>query len=1015
MIIGPFHFLQPWWLVLAPIMWALLWLIARRSLTGLGRKLWWTTLIARCLVAGLLAFAIADPQWRKEVKDLSVLAIVDVSRSMPAGSNDAFRDWLKTAAESAEPGDRLGLLSASEKALAHGLPSERVPVSRSAADLEIASWPVGDRDGTDLGAAVRLAMAIKPEDTAARVLIVSDGNETAGSLLTAAKAAKAAGVVIDVLPVPYKVEREVVFEALAAPTNARIGQTTTLRMALTSTRATRGRLSLMMAGEVIDISPDEPGPSMTVSLDSGRNIVSVPLTIASAGPREFEAIFEPENASADTLQGNNRARAVTFVGGEGKVLVLAEDPAGAEAFERALVESKIAVEVKNSAACPASLVEMQEYDAIVLFDVPASSFSTEKQKVIASFVHDAGGGLVMIGGPNSFGAGGWLNTPVEEALPVKLDPPQKRQIVRGALALVMHSCEMPEGNYWGQQTALAAVRALSRLDMVGVIEFSWGGGNADGTRWAYPMAEVGDVAGVTRAIKGLTFGDAPDFHSLLQQSFTALQGVKAGQKHCIIISDGDPSPPSAALIRQFIAEKVTISTVLVFPHPGDFNGLQTMQNIAKSTGGQFYAVTTQNQLATLPQIFTKEAQIVRRSLIWEGDPIAPKLVNPAAETVRGIGANLPPITGYVVTAEREGLAMTTIAAGEGDPIAAQMQHGLGRSIAFTSDAAGRWGRAWVEWPRFRAFWDQHMRWAMKPGGSANVAVVTETDGDVTRVVVTALDARGENLNFATFKGRVVGPQFAGSDVELRQTGPGRYEGSFESAGDGTYLLNLRYDVPGAGGRAESGTVQAAIVRPYADELRALEHNAGLLRQAAELTGGRVLNGQDATATPLFSREGLSMPAAERSIWLAVALAGLALLVVDVGLRRVRVDVRAIVAAVRKRLSPQARARTDKELAVLQGARERARGTMAQRGAGERAPTSQQLQELSAVKFEAAADYKGTGPTLSPGAPPAPRPTPPASEKKAADNPEESGISRLRAAKQRARENMGPGEGGQGSG
>ncbi len=990
-------------------MWALLWLIARRSLTGLGPRLWWMTLVMRCIVAGLIAFALADPQWRKEVKDLSVVAVMDVSRSMPTGTSDAFKTWLGKAAESSETGDRIGIVSAAESALAHALPNERVPARKVAADLDPSAWPVGERDGTDLGAAVRLAMAVKPEDTAGRILVVSDGNETAGSLLTAAKAAKAAGLVIDVLPVPYNVEREVIFDTLAAPTNARVGQTTTLRMVLTSTRATRGRLSLLMGGDPIDISPDESGPSLSVALDAGRNVVSVPLTIASDGPQSFEAVFEPEVPSQDTLQGNNRARAVTFVSGEGRVLLLAEDPSAAEDLARALAESKIKVEVLGSAACPGTLVEMQRYDAIILFDTPASSFTMEKQKALAAFVHDAGGGLVMVGGSNSFGAGGWLNTPVAEALPVKLDPPQKRQIVRGALALVMHSCEMPQGNYWGQQTAQAAARALSRLDLVGVIEFSWTGGNGDGTRWAYPMAEVGDGSGVSKAIAGLNFGDAPDFQSLMQQSFDALVAAKAGQKHCIIISDGDPSPPSNTLIRQFIAEKITVSTVLVFPHPGDFGGLQNMQNIAKATGGQFYAVTTVNQLGMLPQIFTKEAQIVRRSLIWEGDPITPKLINPAAETVRGMGANLPAITGYVVTAEREGLAMTTIAAGEGDPIAAQMQHGLGRSVAFTSDATGRWSRAWVEWPKFRAFWDQHMRWVMKPGGSANVSVVTETDGDQTKVIVTALDAKGENLNFATFRGRLVGPELASGDVELRQTGPGRYEGRFDSGGNGTYLLNLRYDVAGEGGRAESGTVQAAIVRPYADELRSLEHNAGLLRQAAELTGGRVLNGDDPAQTPLFSRDELSMPAAERSIWLAVALAGLALLVVDVGLRRVRLDARAVIAGLRKRLAAQGKARPEQELTALQGARERARGTMAGRGAGVQAPSAQQMQDLSAVKFEASPDFKGAGPVSAAGSASTPTTAPIAKpkEKASQDKPEETGLSRLRAAKQRARDTMNP--------
>ena len=87
----------------------------------------------------------------------------------------------------------------------------------------------------------------------------------------------------------------------------------------------------------------------------------------------------------------------------------------------------------------------------------------------------------MLGGPESFGAGGWLGSETEKTLPVKLDPPQTRQILRGALAMLLHSCEMPEGNYWGVQVANSAIDALSSQDYAGLISLGgagYGGGPA---------------------------------------------------------------------------------------------------------------------------------------------------------------------------------------------------------------------------------------------------------------------------------------------------------------------------------------------------------------------------------------------------------------------------------------------------------------------------------------------------------------------------------------------------------
>ena len=79
----------------------------------------------------------------------------------------------------------------------------------------------------------------------------------------------------------------------------------------------------------------------------------------------------------------------------------------------------------------------------------------------------------MVGGAESFGAGGWIGSPVSEILPVDMDPPQKKQLPKGALVLIMHACEMPQGNYWGQQVAIAAVNTLSRLDLVGILAYGW--------------------------------------------------------------------------------------------------------------------------------------------------------------------------------------------------------------------------------------------------------------------------------------------------------------------------------------------------------------------------------------------------------------------------------------------------------------------------------------------------------------------------------------------------------------
>lgn len=901
---------------------------------------------------------------------------------------------MEEASASASPDDRLGVVTVAEQGRAQEIPSQKVSPELLVRERlnKSEGWDIGPREATNLAEAVRLATAIKPEDCAARIVLFSDGNENRGSLLTAAEAARAAGIPIDVLPARYDIKNEVVLDQIVAPSTARKGQTIDVRMLLSATRETSGRLGLLVNGRPYDLNGKDAGELQSVRLNQGSNVLKVPVELRAGGPQQFEAVFEPDDPGADLFVQNNRSQSVTFVSTEGRVLMLAEDPRLAQPIAEALAAARLGIDIRPPADGPQSIVELQRYDAVILADVPASAFSARQMQELLSFVRDSGGGLIMTGGANSFGAGGWIGTPVAELLPVKLDPPQKRQIPRGAMVLLMHSCEMPQGNFWGQKTAQAAVDALSRLDLAGVMEAQFAGQG-----WIYPLQSKGDGTELSKAINNLRFSDMFDYTPPMQVAFAALQSAKAGFKHMLIISDGDPQGPPPALLAQFVQNKITVSCVEVFPHGSNFG--PTMANIAKVTGGNHYTINSLGQVAKLPQIFIKEAQIVRRTLIWEGDPVRPNVTG-TTETMRGLGGLLPSITGYVVTADREGLSqITSRMPGENpDPISAQWQFGLGRSVAVTTDSASRWSAQWLGWDRFRSFWEQHVRWVMRPSGASNVSIVTQVEGDQTRVIATMLDEEGEPLNFARLGARAVAPDLSPSEFDMRQTGPGRYEGLFRSDAAGSYLVSVRYEVPNADGRPgvlDSGSAQVAVNRRGADEYRALRDNTPLLEQAAALTSGRLLPDAPSSAE-LFSREGLSMPVALRPIWLGTALAAVGLFLLDVGVRRVRIDIPAVLRAIRRSASRGTSQRGVEGSSLLR-AREEARARMGSPPSAASAP-----EQTAHVKYEAGPEAGVLPPVVSPsqapsvGGRPNPETRPPEGEQ---------GMSRLLRAKKKAQDEM----------
>lgn len=986
MVFGPVQFDRPEWLILIPVLGIFSWWLSRRSLSGLGKASRWAALTARVLAVGLLAGALAEPQIRDVSEAVSVTVVVDASRSIPTTAQERIDQYVDAAQDgSRQANDLLGVVTAAEGAYVQASPSQLV--------RQVERQFIGARDGTNLGEAVNLAIAASPEDAAGRILLVTDGNETDGSLLRAAEQARAVGIPVDVLPVEFDFREEVMVEEVQAPSGVRVGETVSLRVVVTTTEPVIGRLTVSQNGAIIDLDPDPAETGSLVQLTPGRHVLSVPVTPTRPGPQQYDAVFEPlasldadgnpKATRGDAIAENNRAAAITFVSSEGTVLIVAETPEEAGPIEDALNASEIQTQLVTSTGLPATLPELTAFEAIILINQTAYNSTTQQQEMLRQYVHDTGGGLVMIGGPESFGAGGWIGSPLADALPIRLDPPQKRQMPRGALALVVHSVEIPQGVYYGKQICNAAVDALSRLDLIGIVEYQGMGG----TDWVYPISSVGDRTAVKRAINGLQFGDMPSFDPSLQLALAGLQAAEAGQKHCIVISDGDPTL-SQSILRQFRQSGITISAVGVNPHsPGDLNTLRTM---ARVTGGTYYSVGN-SALETLPQIFVKEAQTLRRALIWEGEPFTPAKTGVPAETMRGIGG-VPPISGYVVAAEREGLSLVTLRGKEEDPIAAQWQHGLGRVVTFTSDASTRWAGSWVGWDGFKQFWEQHVRWAMRPGDNASMRVVTENRGDQTVVIVEAFGPEGDRLDFARFDSRISTPDGQGQAVEIRQVGPGRYEGVFDSSDSGSYVVSMRYRAPGADGQVLEGSTQAAVTRPYADEFRALKTNTPLLQQVAAITGGRVLTG-DPTIADLWTRAGLTMPVALTPAWLAFLIAGVGVFLADVGIRRVRIDPRAIAAWMRRSASKE----TDRSTQATEAFKS---------VKGRRGPSvvTDEDRSKAARRFEATPDRPTSSePVALSGQEEAPSPLKKPDRPKPVDEGPKDSLSALRAAKKRAQD------------
>jgi uncharacterized membrane protein len=74
---------------------------------------------------------------------------------------------------------------------------------------------------------------------------------------------------------------------------------------------------------------------------------------------------------------------------------------------------------------PTTREELFRYKAVILGSVEASAFTPSQLRLLADFVSERGGALLMLGGRRAFAEGGYIGTPLEEVMPVVLDPPAR--------------------------------------------------------------------------------------------------------------------------------------------------------------------------------------------------------------------------------------------------------------------------------------------------------------------------------------------------------------------------------------------------------------------------------------------------------------------------------------------------------------------------------------------------------------------------------------------------------------
>jgi uncharacterized membrane protein len=780
--------------------------------------------ILRSLILLCLILALLGVRWSLPSRDLASVFLVDRSASV-GGAFDEAVAFVEGAMETKAPGDRAAVVVFGGDAW----------VDRELSTApELAPVATRPRAGaTDIEGAVRLGLALLPEGAPGRLILLTDGVETAGRAEGALAEARARGVDLVVVPVGTGLRGpEVWVEGLDLPTPVYPDDPVSLAVTVGSD-APRSVELYWRAGE-----------------ERGRRIVEVegagePILVpVAAGEQGLVPVRACIRAEADTYAQNNCAGAWLAVQGPPRILVVGE-PGERSAIVAALRGANLLVDEAEADGVPLNPQGWAGYAGVVVVNTPARAFPLSSLAALRSFVKDLGGGLLAIGGPSSYGVGGWLGTPLEETLPVEMRVQDPRRFPPLAMAVVIDksgSMSAPEAGSGGrskmQLAAEAAVRVAETLndaDILAVVAFD---DRPADTLGPISMAEREElIAQVLRLQAGGGGIYVRESLAYASQLLAEVELVPGQQRHILLLADGSDAEHqegALALAQEVRKDGVTLSVVAI----GSGQDVSFLHDLAQVGEGRFYLTES---AADLPAIFAEETARAQRSYVVE-ELFHPKPLS-AWAPVADLRAT-PPLRGYVAATPKPA-AQVVWEAEHGDPLLAAWQFGLGRAVAWTSDATGRWGSEWLAWEEFAAFWGGVVRWTLPPPSDADFSLDVAVEGEEARVVVDVTGPEREyvdGLELALQVGHVSAgvPQ----ELTLEQTAPGRYEGRFAAPESGAYLLRLHGD----------RNLTTGWSRPYPEEYRPGGGEAPVERLAALADAEVVGDPSVAFAHDLVGRE-----------------------------------------------------------------------------------------------------------------------------------------------------------------
>ena len=647
-------FTEPHWLLLLfPGLWAVFRLRMR------SRKI----LLLRVVTVVLVILALAGMQLRLPGREGMLIVVADRSLSMPSDADSRISETLSLLRREMPENGRLGVLSFAAEARVD-MPPGRGSFSGFSGGI--------NPEASNLHEAMDRALSLVPGDLSARMIVLSDGLWSGKDPTQAAFRAAARGVPVDYRLLSRDTANDLAISRFEVPGLLEPGETFMIGAEVYAPVEQEARVELICSGRLI--------ASVTRQLRRGNNSLTFRHSAGEAAVLKYQ-LKVTGSYGKDPLPENNQAAAIAEVRGRMPLLLVSENMQNPLAE---LLKSRAQrVEVVNPVDVNWSLEFLAGYSAVILENVSANRIGMHGMQVLSAWVRHLGGGLMLTGGRNSYGNGGYYQSVLEPILPVSLELRSEHRKLALALVLVLDRSGSMAAPAQGDRTKmdLANIAAANTIDLLSPLD-EFGLLAVDTLPHVItPLQSLTDKEAVrNKVLRVESMGGGIYVEEGLSKACEMLLQSKAKTRHIILFADAaDSEKPGQYWVLLEKAGQAGITCSVIGLGRETDSDANLLKKIATEGKGRIFFT---NDPGELPRLFTQDTFVAARStFIEEPTDIA------TTEAISAfIGKPLPirsRLGAYNLCYARPETQVPLQTLDENSaPLAAGWQQGLGRVICY---------------------------------------------------------------------------------------------------------------------------------------------------------------------------------------------------------------------------------------------------------------------------------------------------------------------------------------------